>query len=263
MATSSNISNITVSQKILEGTPERVLQFLRGTQFKPIYAILQQAGYGKDDHAEGWRLLKSACGSEEITPMHDEGAQAVKELDAWDEGGFRRARAALTRLHPEQMAFVFRGDLKASEGLPAVMGVLTFLDRLDELEKSPDRKSTRKADKAALETLAKRGIDDVERKRLRKLVDIVQKSPVMTGTEGQAEEAKQEALVELRAWFEDWSTTARSVVTRRDHMIRLGLAKRKSNGKIEDVDDTDGSDEDVSPTPSPVPPTPVTPQPIN
>jgi hypothetical protein len=158
------------------------VQFLRGTQFKPIFAILQHAGYAKGAHAKGSPVLKAACGSEEVMPMTD-GANAVKALDAWDESGFRRGRAALNRLHPdEQMEFASRGGLTASEGLPVVMGVLTFLDGLDELEKSPERKSTRKADKAALDTFARRGIDEEERKRLRKLVNIVQSSPVMTGT---------------------------------------------------------------------------------
>ncbi len=35
----------------------------------------------------------------------------------------------------------------------------------------------------------------------------------------------------LRAWYEDWSETARAVITRRDHLIRLGLAKRKKAAK--------------------------------
>jgi hypothetical protein len=229
---------VTVSQAVLDATPMRALVFLRGSRFKPLRAVLQRAGYQPKDHSEGWSLLKRSCGffEEAEGAMHDETADAVKELDAWDEAGFRRARAALARLHPEQCEFVFRGGLKASQGLPAVMGVLTFLDRLDELETSPDRRATRKQDQAALATLAQRGFDDKERKRLRALVDVVQSSPELVDDDG-ADDARQQALVQLRAWFEDWSDTARSVVVRRDHLIRLGLAQRKANGKIEDVGD--------------------------
>jgi hypothetical protein len=34
-------------------------------------------------------------------------------------------------------------------------------------------------------------------------------------------------LQALRAWYDDWSETARTVLTRRDHLIRVGLAHRK------------------------------------
>jgi hypothetical protein len=34
-------------------------------------------------------------------------------------------------------------------------------------------------------------------------------------------------LVALRAWYEEWSEIARVAVTRRDQLIRLGLASRK------------------------------------
>ena len=244
MPTKKTAPVVTVSQAVLDATPMRALVFLRGSRFKPIRAVLQRAGYQPKDHGEGWSLLKRSCGffEEAEAAMHDETADAIKELDAWDESGFRRARAALARLHPEQCAFVFRGGLKASQGLPAVMGVLTFLDRLDELEKSADRKATRKQDHAALETLAQRGFDDKERKRLRALVNVVQSSPDVAADESAAEEARQEALGLLRAWFEDWSATARAVIVRRDHLIRLGLAQRKPNGKIEDVGDEDPVD---------------------
>lgn len=127
------------------------------------------------------------------------------------------------------------------------MGVLTFLDRLDELEKSAERKSTRKDDHAALATLAKRGFDAKERKRLRDLVNLVQSSPELADEAEGAEEEKQAALVQLRAWFDDWTSTARSVVGRRDHLIRLGLAKRRANGKIEDVGDDDPIEDEPTP----------------
>lgn len=244
-----------VSQEVLDATPMRALVFLRGLGLTPIRAAMQRAGYQPSDHTEGWSLLKRSCGffEEAETAMHDEAAEAVKELDAWDESGFRRARAALARLHPEQCEFVFRGGLKPSQGLPAVMGVLTFLDRLDELEKSSERKSTRKQDHAALETLAKRGFDSKERKRLRDLVNVVQSSPDIVEDDGAAEE-RQAALVQLRAWFDDWSNTARSVISRRDQLIRLGLARRKANGKIEDVgDDEPVDDENGAPKPQAAP----------
>lgn len=246
------------SQQVLERTPNRALTFLRGAQFKPIRAALQRAGFRKKDHDEGWKLVMRACGFDMTVSneaMPDQVADAIKELDAWDEGGFRRARAALQRLHPEQCELVFAG-LAASQGMQAVVGIITFLDRLDALESSPDRKATRKADQAALDTLEVRGLGVEERKRLRKLVKIVQSSPDLLLEESDEAEARAEvdrieALNALRAWFEDWTDTARAVVTRRDYLIRLGLAKRKGN-KIEDVGDDDTDDPTPDPAPAPI-----------
>jgi len=44
-------------------------------------------------------------------------------------------------------------------------------------------------------------------------------------------EALEEHVAALRAWYEEWSEIARATVTRRDYLIRLGLAKRKSNNE--------------------------------
>lgn len=237
----------TRSDLVLDRTPQRTLTFLRGVTFPPIRAVMQHAGYTTNDHAEGWRLVQRACGfdaDESASPkMTDEVAEAVKEIDAWDEGGYRRARAALSRLHPEQCEFVFR-NLQAATGMQAVIGVITFLDRLDALESGAERKGTRKADQAALATLEKRGIGPEVRKHLRKLVKTVRSSPDLVLEDetvtAQSDDDRKKALVALRAWFEDWSETARSVVPRRDYLIRLGLATRKSNGSIVDEPTDDG-----------------------
>jgi len=246
------------SKKILEGTPERAMQFLRGLGYRPIRAALQRHGYSDNDHREGWRLLQRACGFKEgeEVPMSDDVSAAMAEIDSLDESLYTKARGALTRLHPEQAAFVF-DNLKASTGMQSVMGMITFLERLDALENDPDRKSTRKADQAALATLEKRGITAEERKRIAKLVKQVKSSPDLELTDERAiaetEQQRVAAMGALRAWFEDWTGTARTAVTRRDHLIRLGLAKRKANGNIEDIGDDDGEEEErPAPTPAPV-----------
>lgn len=50
-----------------------------------------------------------------------------------------------------------------------------------------------------------------------------------TRTHTNATDSRLEGLRALRAWFDDWSETARTVVARRDYLIRLGLAKRKKS----------------------------------
>jgi hypothetical protein len=135
---------------VLDEVPTRALTFLRGIAQSPIiYALLAGGGFTSDEYQIGWKLLHAASGykfpSETLpTPPPTPSLSAIKELDAWDEDGFRRIRSALDRLHPEQAAFVFRDGLAASVGPAAVLGVHTLLDRLDELESGKDRKATRK-----------------------------------------------------------------------------------------------------------------------
>ncbi len=41
----------------------------------------------------------------------------------------------------------------------------------------------------------------------------------------------EQALLKLRAWYAEWSEIARASIKRRDHLIALGLARRKSGDK--------------------------------
>lgn len=123
------------------------------------------------------------------------------------------------------------GGLSASKGPLAVLGISTFLDRLDALEKAPEREATRAADHAALATLERRGIDPEERARLRGLVERAQRMtslPPEDPEEGAEDRNVERRLRQLRVWFEEWSSIARAVVDRRDDLIRLGLARRRT-----------------------------------
>jgi hypothetical protein len=232
------------SRQTLEEIPSRVLTFLRalGTSI-PIRAVLSEVGYTADVHAEGWTRLHAVAGYRDVAPTATENQDvraAIAELDAWDEPGLRRIRAALDHHHPEQAAFVC-GGLTASTGMAAVMVVATILDRLDALQSSPDRKKTRKEDHAALATLAKRGFTEPERERLRKLVEVakgVETAKDAEGAAGDTTDARRKELMALRAWYIDWSETARAVIKRRDHLIRLGLAKRKKKEKGSPADES-------------------------
>lgn len=225
----------TVSRETLEQTPDRVLPFLRaiGTR-PPIMALMNARGYTGEDHKEGWNLLHAVSGYiEGAAPetIDVKVRDAIAELDRWDEDGFRVVRASLGRRHPEQAAFVLEG-IGPSVGPAAVTGVNTLLERLDALEKSPKRKDTRKRDHAALETLAKRGLDEKERARLAHLVRVAQSlsdvAPADDAGRAKRDQHHLEALIALRAWYEEWSELARVAVKRRDYLILMGLARRKS-----------------------------------
>jgi hypothetical protein len=236
----------TPTRTTLENAPARALTFLAAISRRPeIFGLMQAAGYTAADQGEGWKLLHKASGYAADKPLdttHTAANDAMLELDAWDEDGFRRIDAPLRRLHPEQHAFVFQGGLAPSVGPAAVVGVRLLLDRLDALESLPARAATREADHAALATLTKRRMTRDERDRLRALVktaeDVEEPTSPLAAVDDEAREA---ALVALYAWLHDWTNTARSVVKKRIHLISLGLAKRKH------ASDDDGEDTPVEP----------------
>ncbi|HEU4411791.1 MAG TPA: hypothetical protein VFS43_41505 [Polyangiaceae bacterium] len=246
------------SRTTLEATPAKVLTFLRavGTS-KAIRALIMARGYTAADHQEGWSLLHKVSGLHELERPEeiDEGVRdAINELDTWDEDGYRLVRAALTRKHPAQAEFVLSGLAPATGGA-AVLSVKNLLDRLDALEKSPARKATRAEDRAALETLAKRGITPQERARLRALVNAAQTAAELRPDERADDDAAAKAqresdLVALRAWYVDWAETARVGVKRRDYLIRLGLGQRRrtstsgaDEGTADELDDEPGGED--------------------
>ena len=92
----------------------------------------------------------------------------------------------------------------------------------------------------AVALLATRGITSSERDRLRRLLQVAQDGTQVTlpTAKEQAEvasqaEARSQGLCDLRAFYDEWSEVARLTLTRRDYLIRLGLAQRKSSRKPE------------------------------
>jgi hypothetical protein len=227
-----NITEAGVTRETLEEMPERVLAFLRGVgTTRTIRALLRQRGYTKEEHRRGWQLLEQVVGA--LEEGQDDGldqtiVEAIAELDAWDEPGVRLVRAALTR-HPDEREQVLDG-VAATQGPGAVLVVGKILDRLDQLEETTEGKS-------ALETLAARGIDDAERKRLAKLVRLAKSAgdapEIDPAAARRAQEAADQQLFALRDWHDEWSEVARIVIKRRDHLIRLGLAERREAEKPE------------------------------
>lgn len=240
------------SDTVLEEIPARGLKLLGAISHNPyIRATLARRGYTDATHEHGWSLVLKAAGYRKPVAEsleRPEAAAAIAELDAWDEPNFRVARAALV-LHPEQRDFLFQ-DLEAQSGAAAIASVTTFLDRLDELESGKDRKTTRKADQAALDKLAERGIPKEERGRLRKLLAVATGSPdpaslapkAAAAAEKQAIAAaeQREARIALWAFWTEWSEVAKADIKRRDHLIQMGLAKRKAGKKEKEQGESGG-----------------------
>jgi hypothetical protein len=189
---------------------------------------MQRGGYGPADHAEGVRLLGEACAYVEggLDPAEDEPARAAgAALQTWARSQVTRFRAALERLHPVEISLL-DGFESIAEGT-ALVSVASFLDRVDVLERS-------ELGGPILETLARRGLDRRERARLRRLLDVAKRAGAPRGASNHsAALQKEDALLALSRWFDDWCATARALVTRKDWLIRLGLTQRRNRQREE------------------------------
>jgi len=233
------MANELPSDTVLDETPARALKFLGAAGYNTtIFAILSKRGYTAATHEQGWQLLLAASGYRKLpttgaqTPA---GREALEALDAWDEPNFRVARAALEGEFPAQADYVF-ADLSPQIGTGAIVSVTTFLDRRDALAKGRD--GTAKEDKAAVKKLSERGITDEVCANLRKLLgDAVAapaapKEPAAPAPDADPAAAKN-AKVELYRWYSEWNAIAHADIKRRDYLLQLGLATRKTKKKAE------------------------------
>jgi hypothetical protein len=196
------------------------------TRNAPIRAALRAGGYGPSDHEEGMLLLLSACPyrGHGLDPSQDNPARdATNQLRTWARTHFSRLSAAIDRLHPEA-SWIFEG-LDTTEPSNAVLGVATLLERLQTLRHE-----------AVDATLGKRGLHAQQRQELTELVATAKRAtpPRETLPNNAAEPtsaAVDQARLELYRWYCDWSTTARTLVKRKDLLIRMGLARRRRGGE--------------------------------
>jgi hypothetical protein len=223
---------VTVGDAVLEATVERAFKFLRGVgTSEPIRAALAKVGYGAEEHDAGWRYAHAVSGYQR--PVAAEPTKAIADaiaaIDAADEELFAISAATLKHRFPAQEKILF-ANLSATRGPGAVVGMKTYLDRLTALETSADAD-----DQAAVALLAKRGITPARRAELAALVATAE-SYEAPAADVPAED-NRENLLRLRAWYEEWSGVARSIIKRRDHLIRLGLAQRRTASSIDDGED--------------------------
>jgi hypothetical protein len=225
----------TYSETDIELLTERGTKFLSTTSQVPnIRALLHEGGYSEAEHRHGWELLLDVLGYRTNTAQGSvqelRQRSAMAELDQWDGPAFDRSRAALERRYPDQAAYVFQ-NLNAKTGAESIGAVATFLNRVASLRDGTDaaRASTRAPDKEAADLLAARKIvDATEEQRLRALIDQATSIADMPAPV-EDPNVRQQRAAELDAWLSDWRESARVLVTRRDHQIRLGLAERRAS----------------------------------
>jgi hypothetical protein len=208
------------SRQTLELVPGRCVTFVLNTSKYPaISAKLAAKGYKQAETDFVWSRLSTLGMLPKVSTsvgVADAGvANAIIELDAWDEVNFGIIKAVLNRFYPDYVDTLFM-DLEPKQGPEAVAGVSTLLDRLDTLEKGTDPKAP-----AIIGLLGDRGYPATERKRLR---DLVTKATTFAPKPLLTDDERVAILKDLYAWIIDWSATARAVITRRQHQINLGIA---------------------------------------
>lgn len=264
------------------------MQFLRGIcSHAVIREALRKAGYTSEEHQRGIALFSALMGfgAEESTvePPQNKAFQAISDLDAWDDPNFAKAQAALKARYPEQEAYIFKG-LEAKKGVGAIWSVQTYVDRISALRSGsdPKRKGTKKADAEAvsyLETrhLAGEAVESLLRGWLQDAKTFETSTPK---EEAPAEETKpskkekkkskeaaktseiEEAPVDIDddspqiqsdaeafdLWLNDWRTTAKIEIKRREYRISLGLVARRKAKKSKDKTDEneEGDESDTS-----------------
>ncbi len=245
---------VTPSQTTLDRTPSRTLLFLLAiSRSAVIRGALQTRGYNDQEHAAGWQKLlavdPSMAKTPEVQPSSDPAvAEALAMLDKWDNDNLPIVDVALVTRAPEAHAFLFADELAPTDGAESVRVVITFLDRVDTLEAmaeaKPSKKPAKDGDtpgdppltppqaKAAMKLLDARGITSDERVKVRGWLATLHKGtsvrPVVAPTPASLE-SHQAALMALYRWFDEWSTIAHKVISRRDLLIALGLATKKSS----------------------------------
>ncbi len=216
---------------------------------------LAARGLTDEELARGWSLYSSVVGlntkSVPPLPTPTQSAEAMNELDAWDAPNFNTAAAVLQHRTPKASAFLLR-NLAPAEGPEAVVAVGQFLDRWDLLKANDAAGVSKKEAAEAVQVLAiRRIVDDSIAKHLRDLIHASRQGaklpdgaiPTPNATEDKVEQER--TFTEYRAWLHEWREVARTTFTRRDYLISLGLASRRT-ASADDSDDDD-SDEPEDP----------------
>jgi len=204
----------------------RALLFLRtSASDAAVRGALAETGFGQADIDEGWRLLRAACSvpPPAASPRRTGVRDATRALEAFAQTMLPRARAATRRFFPDYEAYLFAAPARVRGA--STVTVAIFVERCGELA-SPKRRKTRERDRELLALLARRGITHAVLEDTRRNVAVATGS--LADSRPARSRAPNAALDDLHAWVRDWSDCAKTVVTRRDWLIRLGIGRRRA-----------------------------------
>jgi hypothetical protein len=226
-------STLIPSVSTLNRAPTRALALLTGIgKLAHVRKALQTAGFGPDEAAEGYALIKR--GTQPINTVRAVPRRTAQAALAGlaDQGmaWVRGVHAVLARRTPVLAAEVFRG---IDDSLAPVVVVGTLLDRLAAL--AGDARPEVATARAVLD---QRTLGAAKQAELTILVEEATAQRFEDVEAGPNERAQRdEALAALHFWWADWSEVARRAAHNRSDLIVLGLVKRRTSRAVE-VDNT-------------------------
>jgi hypothetical protein len=226
------------SPRTLMRAPERLFMFLAAMADPAIARRVRDYGWSKERCEEGRSFLRELTAYPPDESMVDAAqddafpiaARACGELQA---GAILRARGMLKVACPAQYAFLFH-DFAPSRGLAAIADMATLLRRIEVLREGTGREAFREDDRVALGLMAEMGLGEKELAAIARTID--SEVPVGDGggttnpptTPADRQAARVQLLSAIHDFLAKWQLVARSVITRRDHLIRLGIAVRRN-----------------------------------
>jgi hypothetical protein len=248
------MSNPIPSRITLDKTIPRATRLLNALAQRPdIYKYLALKGsYSPQHHRRGLDLLMRAMGTTPalLTSGREEGSghgDDVARCAEADDIVLAQLDAALRFDHAAVYAILAEG-LQPDEGVKAVTNLRLLTSRVSELKADPGAvEGGAGAVQAALEAMASFGLTQARLDELEALATRAGELPeVEVGALPTLSAAEVDAArVALYQWHRGWARIARSVVTRRDWLIRLGLARRRvtPQGEVIELVEEDDAEE--------------------
>jgi hypothetical protein len=208
-----------------------MLKFLMGLGNRQIARTLQPFGFDQAVLDEGWTLLRQTTAMRLDGPSRQLTREEVAHLDGWENLWFPIVGAVLRRHHPDVHTTVFH-NLRQTEGNEVVLSVGTLVARLDALpggEASPVRA-----------TLARHGFTNAVLEEARGLLGGVMQPPPEEPPGAEDDEPEVDPAAEAAMWsyYLQWSAIARSAISDRRLLRRLGFLRKPRGGEEEiPVDD--------------------------
>lgn len=224
------------TDETLTNTINKAHTFLKNAGKKEIFVILRKVGFSTEAFKQGLLLYDKAAGIQVDLPAleaptpDNEAEKAKSFLDAWDEPHMPILQAFFRRSNPTLGAHFFRGGVRPQEGLNAVLGVKTLVERILKVRdgQDKDREQDKELDQNSLKELASLGYNDALWEKLISLVNTVMSATSLPealpeDTNEDAEEKRQrQASYDLYVWYWLWAT----IVTNRTDAIANKYAHR-------------------------------------
>lgn len=221
----------------------RMLQFLQSLSLRRISSAMAALGFEDADLEEGWGLLRQVRTPHFAKLGAPVDPNRVHQIDAWENRWFPVAAASIKRRFPEVHAKLFL-NLVQVEGIEAINSVDLFVERYGELAASGDQ-----ASQEAIALLAKRGLTPAVIAEAEELLSSIARidrtpPPEPTAADKALEIQREDAMW---AWYLEWTALARTVISDRRLLRRMGFLRggpRATGGEGDEPDGGDGEDVD-------------------